>query len=214
MKVLFSILLLFSLSIIFAQTDSSTTVSYRKYPEDFQRTAFRFKPFMVIQSTLAGEIELFSKKRPASFVFGAEATLLRDNLMDIVGGAIESDRRAYLNRSISNKENSEFMFYISYGLKFSHYQFKYDFEDYYGYNYYDYISVEDYFSQLALNLKVGIQFLAFEKISIDTNLGAGVRYNTKRLIDESYYFSKPYTFDAIIRHGIQPTIHLAIGLAN
>lgn len=211
MKLVLSTYLLVVSVLGFSQTDTSG-VTYRQYPSDFQKIAYRFKPFMVIQSTLAGELELFSKKRPSSLVFGVEATLLQEEFMDITGGAIEVDRRSYLNRSITESTNSETMFYLSYGMKFSHYQYKYTYdEDYMGTKF---ISVEDYFSQLALNLKAGIQFLAFNKISIDTNLGAGIRYNTKKSLNETYTYNTPFTFDAIIRHGIQPTIHLAIGLAN
>lgn len=212
MKTIASALLLLAISVLgFSQVDT-TGVAYRQYPSDFQKLAYRFKPFMVIQSTLAGELELFSKKRPSSLVLGIEATLLQKEFMDIIGGAAEIDRRSYLNRSITESTNSETMFYLSYGVKFSHYQYQYTYdEDYMGENF---ISVENYFSQLALNLKAGIQFLAFNKISIDTNLGAGIRYNTKKALDETHTYNAPFTFDAIIRHGIQPTVHLAIGLAN
>lgn len=234
-KISLSLLFAMLSTLGFSQVDSTSTEILNKeeqthfsYPQDFPGNTFRFKPFMVAQSTLSAEYEIYSKSRPSSFVIAFEATLQQTNTSDIVGGGLEIDKRTYFNRSLGSKKNSETMFYISYGAKYNHYEIDYtyyesnyvpyQYDDYYGYpqtsQIYDPIEKSGFFefNKVSINLKVGVQFVAFKKISIDTNLGTGIRYNSIKDKPETY--GSNFTYDAIYRQGIQPTIHFAVGLAN
>lgn len=208
---------------------ATETSSHQNYPADFPGNTFRFKPFMVAQSTLSVEYEVFSKTKPSSFVLAFEATLQQTNTNDIVGGGIEVDRRMYFNRSLGSGKDSETMFYISYGAKYNHYEIDYTYfesnyepytyTDYYGYpqtsqSYGEPIEKTGFyeFNKVSINLKVGVQFVAFKKISIDSNIGTGIRYNSIK--NEPDTFGSNFTSDAIFRQGIQPTIHFSVGLAN
>ena len=214
MKNIYTFVLLFLANSLFAQIDS-TNLGYKTYPNDFQNSALRFKPFMMIQNTLGAEYEIYSKKRASSIVIGAEATVVQIDDIEIYGGAIELDKRIYLDRSIFDQDNSEAMFYISYGGKFGTYKTDYTYTDY-SYSSYDYsyeeVTKSKQFNKVAINLKVGLEFLAFEKISIDTNIGGGIQYNNRNFPESEWVDN--FTFDSITRKGIQPTIHIAIGLAN
>lgn len=198
----------------FGQDSSST---YFKYPDQFQKQAFRFKPFMVARNALGGELELFSKKTASSIVIGSEIILYQEDDTEIFGGGIELNRRSYLNRSIKETNDSQYLFYMGYGVKFNY--FKHDYTEFtYEEDPITFRTITtpvnntQEFQTIALYIRAGIQILAFEKISIDMNIGAGVRYPFQDIVDSNYNDS--FTFEAISRKGIIPTIHLGIGLAN
>ena len=226
-----SILTYLFIGIVFitnAQNDSipsDTNNTYHKYPNAFPNATFRFKPFLVSQSALAAEYEIYGKNRSRSFVIGTEAVLLQNSSSQVRGGAIELENRTYFDRSIYNGKNDEMLFYISYGVKFGTYDFYAESTDW------EYVEnddpttswvesdykeitniVDERFNRLFVNLKVGLQYIAFKKISIDMNLGAGLWYNSKFIEKREVY--SDYAVKSLLKSGIKPTMHLAIGLAN
>lgn len=233
MKTLFIHLLLGATLLCQAQGDSTTVTlnadsskSFKTYPFDFPKSTFRFKPFLVSQSALAAEYEIYGTKRSRSTVIGFEATLLQSSDSEVRGGAIELENRTYFDRSVYSGDNDEMLFYISYGIKFGTYDlYSINFEG-------DYIEYDDpstqwtvetkweevesvideSFNRLFVNLKVGLQYVAFKKISLDMNVGAGLWYNSK-FIDKVEVYDN-YSVQKLLKKGIHPTIHLAIGLAN
>ncbi len=183
--------------IILLSTLGFTTISFAQDADSLSiyrlpRNIFKINPTAFGTSSLQADYELFFDRDKMSLQFSPSGTIYKDNHDDAYGFGGEVTYRKYLRDVIGNGKKHQTLGYFYGSLGYNYYEAKHttieETNTYWSSQASAYVTetvegevYREYIHKYSANIGFGVQFLVKRMISMDVNLGGGLRLANSNL---------------------------------
>lgn len=150
---------------------------------ELPRTVAKINPGSFLTRSLQADFEFLSDKKKMSLQFSPNGTIYQNSGDKAYGLGLNVAYRKYLREPITNKGKTQgaAYFYFSAGYNFynTHYN-QYTYDEVWNGSYYDVVETRtrhgEQIHKYSADIGFGVQYIIRKMISIDMNVGGGLRY--------------------------------------